>query len=451
MDWAHPAGPATELRLAKLPAADSARRVGSLFFVGSSGVRSVFLAGSYLSPDLLDRFDIYSFDTRGSADPHRDIPPGAVVCESSAWEAANGLRFPASAARYGDLREANKALAGNCRALTGPLADHVDTASSARDLDAVRAAIGESAITYFGTGDGTLLGQQYAELFPDRLAGMALDSTMDHAQDVWSYHTSLARSLEATFAKFAQWCARTEACALHGEGVPGYLDDLRAKAEAGDLTGPDGPVSVEDLLTPVTAFTGDTTLWPLLADTLRAFGAPARAATGATAAGEPPVRGGDTATTCQDFDFDLHGYGRFAALDRKLAAVAPHTRFNTDARYYLAQCQNWPSGATNPPHRSNASPRLPRILVANSKYDVARPYEWALSLSRQLPSATLLTYDGVSVGTYFDSSCARQAIDAYLLTGRTPPKGTHCPAVGPQPATGAARALREPQAVTAGW
>ncbi|GLZ01791.1 hypothetical protein Acsp02_90420 [Actinoplanes sp. NBRC 103695] len=57
---------------------------------------------------------------------------------------------------------------------------------------------------------------------------------------------------------------------------------------------------------------------------------------------------------------------------------------------------------------------LPRILLAGSRYDVSTPYEWSVSLSRQLPSATLLTYDGVSSGSYDDSPCARQAIDAYL-------------------------------------
>jgi hypothetical protein len=82
----------------------------------------------------------------------------------------------------------------------------------------------------------------------------------------------------------------------------------------------------------------------------------------------------------------------------------------------------------NPPHRLKASPDLPPILMTNSRYDVATPYEWGTSLADQLPSATFLTYDGVGHGDYWLSPCAQNAIDTYLLTLKTPPKGTHCPA-----------------------
>jgi hypothetical protein len=69
--------------------------------------------------------------------------------------------------------------------------------------------------------------------------------------------------------------------------------------------------------------------------------------------------------------------------------------------------------------------------MTNSRYDVATPYEWGTNLASQLPSATFLTYDGVGHGDYWLSPCARNAIDTYLLTLATPPKGTHCPAVFP--------------------
>jgi hypothetical protein len=86
---------------------------------------------------------------------------------------------------------------------------------------------------------------------------------------------------------------------------------------------------------------------------------------------------------------------------------------------------------TNPPHRLKASPQLPPILLTNSRYDIATPYEWGRDLAGQLPSATFLTYDGVGHGDYWLSPCARAAIDTYLVTRRTPPQGTHCPAVFP--------------------
>ncbi len=70
--------------------------------------------------------------------------------------------------------------------------------------------------------------------------------------------------------------------------------------------------------------------------------------------------------------------------------------------------------------------------MTNGRYDVATPYPWATNVARQIPDAVLLTYDGVGHGSYSLSTCAGEAIDRYLLTPRTPPRGTHCPAEPPK-------------------
>jgi pimeloyl-ACP methyl ester carboxylesterase len=434
VDWAKPGGPKFDLALAKLPAAEPSRRIGSLFVnpggPGGSGVGMVYGAEDSFSPALINTFDIVSFDPRGQAASH------PVLCDVDAVIAQNQLLYPRSRAEYAALRKANKALGESCRELTGPLAGHVDTASVVRDMDAVRAGIGEQTISYYGVSYGTMIGQQYAELFPKRLRAMVLDSNMDHAQDIWSYQKWEALAMEGSFQQFAAWCARTAECVLHDEDVPAYFDSLYAQAEAGELVLDPGTefewvISAPDLLSITFSSMYNPLGWFSYAELLQQLGGDAQPAAADRARRGEPIELGYRPVMCQDFHFDVGGFAPVAAMERALNRLAPHTRLSPLAWTDLTGCQNWPGPVTNPPHRLKASPHLPPILLTNSRYDIATPYEWGQNLASQLPSATFLTYDGVGHGDYWLSPCARDAIDTYLVTLGTPPRGTHCPAIFP--------------------
>jgi pimeloyl-ACP methyl ester carboxylesterase len=431
VDWSKPNGQKFDLALAKLPAAAPERRIGSLFVnpggPGGSGVSMVYGAEGTFSAELINRFDIVSFDPRGQA---RSNP---VLCDGDAAAAQDALLFPANVSEFARLRKANRELGESCQELTGRLAKHVDTASVVRDMDAVRAALGESRISYYGVSYGTMIGQQYAELFPGRIRALTIDSNMDHAQDIWNYQKWEALAMEGSFRQFAAWCNRTEDCVLHDEDVPAYFDALYARAEAGELVlDPDSEqpwvVTEQDLIWQTFSFMYDPASWFAYAAFLQELAGDAPPS--GTRRGDP-VELGYRPVMCQDFHFDVRPYAAVAAMQKSLSRLAPHTKLNPLAWTDLTGCQNWPGPVNNPPHRLKASPDLPPILMTNSRYDVATPYEWGTSLAGQLPSATLLTYDGVGHGDYWLSPCAREAIDTYLLTLKTPPKGTHCPAVFP--------------------
>jgi pimeloyl-ACP methyl ester carboxylesterase len=434
VDWARPGGPRFDLALAKLPAAEPGRRIGSLFVnpggPGGSGVGMVYGAEDSFSPALINAFDIVSFDPRGQAASH------PVLCDLDAVIAQDQLLHPRSRAEFAALRTANRTLGRSCEELTGPLARHVDTASVVRDMDAVRAAIGERTISYYGVSYGTMIGQQYAELFPGRLRALALDSNMDHAQDLWSYQKWEAVAMEGSFQQFAAWCARTPDCVLHDEDVPAYFDALYARAEAGKLVADPGTeqewvVTPQDLLSMTFSSMYRPQYWFSFAELLQQLDGLAPPADAVKAHRGEPVELGYRPVMCQDFRFDVPGFAAVAAMERALRRLAPHTRLSPLAWTDLTGCQNWPGPVTNPPHRLKASPQLPPILLTNSRYDVATPYQWGRNLAGQLPSATFLTYDGVGHGDYWLSPCARDAIDTYLLTVVTPPRGTHCPAIFP--------------------
>jgi pimeloyl-ACP methyl ester carboxylesterase len=116
---------------------------------------------------------------RGQLRPARHRGQQPVRC-SSALLAAQPSPIITGRAEFAATVAFNRRFSRNCRFHTGPLYDHLDTLSTVRDLDALRAALGERTLTFHGSSYGTLLGQQYAEVFPRRIRALVLESLFDH-------------------------------------------------------------------------------------------------------------------------------------------------------------------------------------------------------------------------------------------------------------------------------
>ncbi|ULR48795.1 alpha/beta hydrolase [Streptomyces deccanensis] len=432
VNWKRPHGATVDLALARHLATDPERRIGSLLInpggPGGSGVNFAFSAPDSFSPELLARFDIVGFDPRGVG---RSNP---VKCDEDLLNAQWQAMDPDSAASFAALRDANRALGESCRDLTGPLVDHVDTSSVVRDMDAIRAGLGEKRISYYGVSYGTLIGQQYAERYPNRIRAMTIDSNMDHSLGTWAYQKTNTIAVEESYGQFADWCARTPSCALHGRDARALFDSLYKRAEAGELVLPGDPpqkATPLDLQGIVVQYMYDPSDWFRFAQTLKDIDAadPASARSGKKH-GEP-TEFAYLPVLCQDYDLNVRSYATLARHERELARLAPVTRRSFIGWMDVTGCQNWPTKVTNPQDRLRVD-GTPKILVTNSRYDVATPYSWGSNAARQIGrEAAFLTYDGAGHGTYWLSPCARDAIDTYLLTLKTPRKGTHCPAVWP--------------------
>lgn len=432
VDWKRPRGATIDLALARHLATQPERRIGSLLInpggPGGSGVGFAFSAPESFSPELLERFDIVGFDPRGVG---RSNP---VMCDEDRVAAQGALLYPDSASSFTALREANRALGENCRDLTGPLLDHMDTASVIRDMEAIRVGLGERRISYYGVSYGTGIGQQYAERYPHRVRAMTLDSNMDHSLDTWNYQRTEAVAMEESYGQFADWCARTPSCVLHGRDARALFDSLYQRAEAGELVLPGDPpysVTTQDLQGVAFGYMYDPANWFGFAQFLADLDAADPAAGRTLRQRGEPTPFGYLPVMCQDYDFDVPSYATLARYERKLARLAPVTRLSSLAWTDLTGCQDWPTEVTNPPHRLRVDGSAP-ILLTNSRYDVATPHSWGSNAARQIGrEAVFLTYDGVGHGDYWLSPCARDAIDTYLITLKTPRKGAHCPAVWP--------------------
>lgn len=428
IDWAHPDRGTASIALARRKATDPQARIGSVLMdpggPGGPGAGEV-KGGWSLSPEITKRFDTVGFDPRGVG--------GSTQIKCGLDEViADYPQVPRNQAEFEQLAAYNRKLGESCNRLSGPLGQFGDTESVARDMDAIRAALGEKKLTYYGVSYGTLMGQQYAELFPDKVRALVLDSNMDHSQfTAFEFLNSETQSVQAEFGEFVAWCGRTPSCALHGRDVSKLTRGLQDKAARGELKDPQSG----EVITPLTlagmfqgSFYGPS--WDRLATALKSFADGTPPAASARLKDDIPVNTVFQSVFCDDWKLPVHSYAELEAYRRTVAALAPDVKVNSLGWQAVIGCIGWPNRTSNPQHPLQVH-GAPPLLMLSSKYDPATPYAWSQAAARQSGS-TLLTYDGWGHGAYGKNSpCVIKATDDYLISGKLPAKGTHCAAVEP--------------------
>ncbi|WP_158675551.1 alpha/beta hydrolase [Nocardia stercoris] len=421
IDWAHPDGATIDLAVTRKRATGT-HPTGTLISLpggpGTSGVDELRTQDQF-SPALHDAFDIVSFDPRGVGRSH------PIRCDQGLL--AQPDTAPESGHTLAELQAYAHRLADSCRTFTGPLFEHVDEISVARDVDALRAALGRSTVALYGRSYGTMSGQAYLELFPQRVRALLIDSVDDHSLDGPGFLAAEARAGGDTFGEFVSWCDREAACALHGSDIPGLYDRLWDSALHGTLADSHGrPSTALGLSTAVTQrlYQPD---WTALANDLAAL------------RDRPPISGpvpwpqptgvavsAGQLAVCSDWTFDIPDQARWTDLwsEQNRNAGPLHAHFAWAA---ATLCSGWPIPPADPAHLPSVTGG-PAVLVMNSIHDPATPYEWAAAVAAHTPRATLLTYDGWGHGVYSRTPCTTAAGDAYLISGTVPAAGTHCPA-----------------------
>ncbi|WP_157250498.1 alpha/beta hydrolase [Nonomuraea typhae] len=438
VDWKNPAGGTVNVAVARRKAADPAAKIGALVLgaggPGGSGVNLVLGSDQRFSPELLRRFDIVGFDHRGVG---RSNP---VVCSESVMLEAPASPLIKNQAEFDAWVAFNAKLRTDCRARTGPLFDHVDSLSAAKDLDAFRAALGEQKISYWGGSYGTLLGQTYAENFPSRVRAAVLDSTMDHSLGTAAFMATETWGTQDGFNEFVAWCQRETSCLQNGEDVRAIWRDLLAKADRGEIidpSRPDTPISAFEIIDHAVGAFYDPRRWPTLSQTIDELsraavkaGTFAKPVTKAASSQENLIRN-PTQVFCLDYRLPVRDFAQWNSLVKSQAKIAPDMRYSTLAIFPVVSCLGQPDPIPNPQHRLKVRTQTP-VLVANSLHDPATVYPWALSTTAQLGrSGRLLSYEGWGHIVYGRGPCATSAIDGYVLNLTVPPRGATCPAVPP--------------------
>jgi pimeloyl-ACP methyl ester carboxylesterase len=451
-DYARPRGRAFSLHLVRRPATDPAHRMGSLFVnfggPGYPAADTVRTAGeALLPPEVLARYDLVGVDPRGTGESEPIRCADSSTEEQQSLTYVSGQEFPTDPAEEAEAAAQAARFAAQCRARNGDLLDHVGTLAFARDLDVLRAALGDARINLLGFSYGTFLGQVVANVFPDRTGAIVLDSVVDPAWATgargsvdWIRENADVGSA-AALQRFFQLCAEAGApgCAFAADGDPQRrFADLAARLRTTPLaiSLPGQPVQelgYDELVIITGKILYFGWAWETLGRFLHAVDI-ADAEAGAAALAEvipPPDATGydniveaNAAIACADTDNprDMHRYGVIGR--ERDATVAPF--FGSWWASQARVCGPW-QGRSSERYAGPWTARTSApVLLLNNRYDPATPYGNAVHVHDLLPNSALLTVDGVGHGALPLSSCASDATAQYLLTGAVPPPGTAC-------------------------
>ncbi|MGW2250091.1 alpha/beta hydrolase [Kitasatospora sp. NPDC001660] len=433
LDYADPATGTLDVAVVRDPAAKPDQRVGSLLLnpggPGGSGVTMVKAGAKHAKGTTLhDRFDMVGFDPRGAG------ATSPINCLDD--KARDGW---ITTDQPGD--DHGKSLADACKAKYASILPYVGTRNTARDMDVLRAVLGDQKLNYLGMSYGTYLGSLYAEEFPDRVGHLVLDGATLPSVSLVQHNVEQQAGFERALKAFAADCAGKDGCPLGQDPdrapqkLADFLDGLKDKP----LTTADGRT-----LTATAAWNGvlDNLYggeqdWKPLREILKAAmqrgkgdylyqladGASGRDKNGHYKASADAY----TAIHCADGATSGPTAEQLQAALTDLAAKAPLvSRHNPTAALFDPDCRTWPAPSAEKPHVIKSAAATP-IVVVGSTGDPATPYAWAERLTSELGNAVLLTREGEGHTGYGASSCIRTAVDAFLVDGTVPAAGTRCP------------------------
>ncbi|MFI0785133.1 alpha/beta hydrolase [Streptomyces lydicus] len=437
LDYAHPSA-ATDLKLAvaRKKATGPGSRLGSLLLnPGGPGGSAIEYLQQYApqGPAVRARYDLVAMDPRGVA---RSEP---VECLSNKQmdRYTQTDQTPDDPAEVNKLVTAYRDFAKGCEARSGKVLPHVSTIEAARDMDVLRAVLGDKKLTYMGASYGTFLGATYAGLFPTRSGRLVLDGAMNPDLDSRTVNLDQTVGFNTAFTAFAADCVKQKDCPLGHKNAADAgrrLSALFKKLDAHPAETGEARKLTESLATTgVIAAMYDQRAWPMLREYLaQAEGGNGRGLlTLSDSYYERDPNGSyanqmyaNPAVNCLDLA------PAFTSPEQVRAALPSFRRaspvFGENFAWAALNCAYWPVKPTGTPHRIPARGAAPIVVVGTTR-DPATPYTWAKALAAQLTNATLLTYEGDGHTAYGrGSDCIDTAVNTYLLDGTTPPKSKHC-------------------------
>ena len=387
----------TQLSIAmiRLPAADPDRRVGSLLLnpggPGGSGIELAYGEADSYPQSIIDSFDIVGFDPRGVG------RSSAVACPST---------FDPERDSYDDCIAANRGVL-----------PFLGTPNVARDIDAIRQAIGDDKLSYLGYSYGSALGAVYADMFPDRIRAMVLDGSVD--PDAGLSNTPSGGSdfyaeqdFDGTIAAFEELCDATPSCPA-GPSTEDLIRRVRKKINGlptdrfpggGRLTRTD----LDDILTDAMYSSFD---WPVLAFALE------------------DADDGDASTLAALNNYLLYGYPPDASADDlEFANVAIRCADFSNRGSGSYECENFPASAGDLPVITAIDTAAP-ILVVGTKGDPATPARYSPLMAAALGDAVAIEWEGAGHTATLSSQCITDIVADYLVDVTVPDDGTTCPFV----------------------
>lgn len=453
LDYNRPRGDSISLSLIRLPATDTAHRIGSLFTnpggPGGSGVAFVRNSGKTFPAAIRAQFDIIGFDPRGVGES-TPVQCFANVAEQQAFVSKYGV-FPVGVQETADYLLAYQKFDLQCLLRNARILPHLSTANVARDMDLLRQAVGDAKLNYLGLSYGTFLGATYANLFPNGFRALVLDGVVDPI-DYSTGRNGQGNSLPTflrvgsnvasyqTFQEFLRLCteAGIEKCKFAAgstEQTAKKFDDLLQQLRTRPVVLNPGPsqLTFTYSLTVEIVFLSlyQSALWPQLADLLQLLYQDANQTSTAAQiqvqAQQPAYQNGQDAQAANLCSESANPRNPFAYpfIAQKADEQSPY--FGSPWTYLQLSCATWPvrdpDRYSGPWNRQTENP----ILLIGTVHDPATPYHDAVSTEGELSNARLLTLNGWGHTAFLQgSACIDQFEANYLINGVLPAANTVC-------------------------
>jgi pimeloyl-ACP methyl ester carboxylesterase len=420
-DWGDPTGPTIDLALARIPATGD--RIGSVVVNpgGPGGSGLDFLAQNPVDTAVSRRFDVVSWDPRGVGKSTRltcgaDTVPPFLAADPD----------PDTPEEEATLEQRADAVAKDCAATDAALLPHLGTVDVARDLEAIRRALGDEPLNYVGYSYGTQIGQQYAHYFPKNIRSMVLDGVVDPSLGFTEFLKEQIAGFNASFDANVAGCRKAGPSTCGVDDLAAAYDKVQAQVEQAPLKTDSGdPVGPAELEVAATYVAYGSDGWKELGPAL------------AKAVNDKD--GTDLLELAQGY-YDFGGYAAYAAVvctdtpppadpvawkafADEARRLSP--RFGGSVANELLPCATWPTRSSAVPTALTA-PGAPPILVVGNTGDPATPYGNAVAVAGRLGSGVLVTADIDGHTAYGVDRCVTRTVDRYLIDLTVPPSGTRC-------------------------
>jgi len=436
LDYANPRGPEITVGVLRHKALDPANRIGSLVMNPGGPGGSGMQAAARLVPAVANnaiglRFDLVGFDPRGVG---ASIP--RVRCLTDAERDADRAGTPGlvdAAWTY-----AARDFAAKCAQRTeygAAMLANMGTRDVVRDLDVLRAALGEAKLSYLGYSYGTQIGYSYAEAFPERVRALLLDGAIDPTANDPDSLVAQGTGFSRAFHRFATECAAHGECALGpdpGTAEAEFTNLVQPLITAPVPTGDGRALSYRDAITGVVEAMYSSRSWPAL-----------NAALGELRRGD-----GTGLLHLADAYYERGADGRYsslqdayyavrcvdnprvadpAAVRQRMVDAAPFLGWGRPDQGELDVCAAWPVPSTSEPHRPSVTTAAPPLVISTTA-DPVTPYQAGVNLANTFHGG-LLTVEGTQHTAFLHGDmCVDVAGLAYLVDGEQPAPGTRCPA-----------------------
>jgi pimeloyl-ACP methyl ester carboxylesterase len=439
VDYAKPEGAQAHLAVIRIPATGD--RIGVLMVnpggPGSSAVDTVAGMGASLADtDIMRRFDLVGVDPRGVGHSTPELRC-RTDAEFDAFRTEPMADY--SPAGVAHIEQLYGRFAQLCAERNGvEFLANIGTASVVRDMDVVRAALGENQINYLGFSYGTELGAAYAERYGDRVRAMVLDGAVDPALDPISANIRQNGGFQTAFNAYAADCAQSAGCPLGtdpSQFVARYHQLVNPLVGKPGLTFDPRGLSYQDATTGTVNALYSQRFWRYLTSGLLGLQR-------GTDAGDLLLLADDyqhrdeaghysnqqdafVAVRCVDAPYPTDP-AVWADADRRIREAAPFLAYGDFTGFAPRDvCSMWPVPPTSAPHPAS-SPGPGKVVVVSTTGDPATPYQAGVDLARQM-GAPLITFDGTQHTVVFNGdACVDAAVVSFLIDSVVPPDGLRC-------------------------